>query len=163
MDFFVCVSFKNKVTPNFWTVEYNNTFMEILNLHKYSAPLLSTLAVITASSVLGYDSMLRDSSVEREENQNAAWSLLNIFNRDDNGQNTRNVTWKTETSPQTWCLAFSPKSSILVSSDQWILFVPMGCHVPSTEEWLPSCHSTVKAWLVESCTCGCPSISTEEL
>ena len=30
-----------------------------------------------------------------------------------------------------------------------------GCHVPFTEEWLPSVHSTIKAWLVECCRDGC--------
>ena len=43
------------------------------------------------------------------------------------------------------------------------------CHVPFTEEWLPSGHSTIKAWLVECCRDGCLSdrapefLSTEEL
>ena len=32
-----------------------------------------------------------------------------------------------------------------------------GCHVPFTEEWLPSGHCTIKAWLVECCRDGCPS------
>ena len=33
----------------------------------------------------------------------------------------------------------------------------VGLHVPSTEEWLPSGHSTIQAWLVECCRDGCPS------
>jgi hypothetical protein len=33
----------------------------------------------------------------------------------------------------------------------------MGFHVPFTEEWLSSGHSTIKAWLVECCRDGCPS------
>ena len=32
-----------------------------------------------------------------------------------------------------------------------------GCHVPFTEEWVPSGHSTMKAWLVECWRDGCPS------
>ena len=33
-----------------------------------------------------------------------------------------------------------------------------GCHVPFTEEWLPSGHSSIKAWLVDWCyKDGCPS------
>ena len=32
-----------------------------------------------------------------------------------------------------------------------------GCHVPFTEKWLPSGHSTIKAWLVECCRYGCSS------
>jgi len=32
-----------------------------------------------------------------------------------------------------------------------------GCHVPFTEEWLPSGPSTIQAWLVECCRNGCPS------
>ena len=32
-----------------------------------------------------------------------------------------------------------------------------GCHGPFTEEWLPFCHSTIKAWLVECCRDGCLS------
>jgi hypothetical protein len=32
-----------------------------------------------------------------------------------------------------------------------------GCHVPFTEEWFPSGHSTIKAGLVECCRVGCPS------
>ena len=32
-----------------------------------------------------------------------------------------------------------------------------GCYVPFPEEWLPSGHSTIKAWLVECCRDGCPS------
>ena len=32
-----------------------------------------------------------------------------------------------------------------------------GCHDPFTEEWLPSGHSTIKAWLVECCRDSCPS------
>ena len=32
-----------------------------------------------------------------------------------------------------------------------------GCHVPFTEEWLPSGHSTIKAWLMECCRDGWPS------
>ena len=32
-----------------------------------------------------------------------------------------------------------------------------GCHVPFTEEWLPSGHSTIKACLVECCRDCCPS------
>ena len=48
---------------------------------------------------------------------------------------------------QMWRFAFWPKRSILVSSDQRILFlmvwesfskIQAGCHVPFTEEWLPS-------------------------
>ena len=31
------------------------------------------------------------------------------------------------------------------------------CHVPFTEEWLPSGHSTIKAQLVECCREGCLS------
>ena len=31
------------------------------------------------------------------------------------------------------------------------------CHVPFTEEWHPSGHSTIKAGLVECCRDGCPS------
>ena len=31
------------------------------------------------------------------------------------------------------------------------------CHMPFTEEWLPSGHSTIKAWLVECCRDGCSS------
>ena len=59
-----------------------------------------------------------------------------------------------------------PKSSILVSSDQGILFLMVwesfsklqaGCRVPFTKEWLSSCHSTIKAWLVEYCRDYCPS------
>uniref|UniRef100_A0A8C7MAY4 N-acetylneuraminic acid synthase a n=1 Tax=Oncorhynchus kisutch TaxID=8019 RepID=A0A8C7MAY4_ONCKI len=37
-----------------------------------------------------------------------------------------------------------------------------GCHVPFTEEWLPSVHSTIKAKFLECCRDG-PPISTEEL
>ena len=33
----------------------------------------------------------------------------------------------------------------------------VGCHVPFTEEWLLSGHSTIKACLVEGCRDGCPS------
>ena len=67
------------------------------------------------------------------------------------------------------CLAFRPKSKILLSSDQRILF-PMvrvlkvlfgklqaSCRVPFTEEWLPSGCSIIKAWLVECCRDGCSS------
>ena len=35
--------------------------------------------------------------------------------------------------------------------------LPAGCHVPFTEKWLPSGHSTIKAWLVECCRDGCSS------
>ena len=57
---------------------------------------------------------------------------------------------------QMWRLAFRPKSSILVSSDQRILFLMVwdsfrcllansqaGCHLPFTDKWLPSGHSTI--------------------
>jgi hypothetical protein len=65
---------------------------------------------------------------------------------------------------QMWSLAFRQNNSILVSSDQRILFLMVwesswrklqaGCHVPFTEERLLSGHSTIKAWLVECCR-GC--------
>ena len=69
---------------------------------------------------------------------------------------------------QTWLLAFRPTSSILVSSDQSMLFFMVwnslgafwqtpSCHVPFTEKWLPFGHTTIKAWLVERCRDGCPS------
>ena len=32
-----------------------------------------------------------------------------------------------------------------------------GFHAPFTEEWLPSGHSTINAWLVDGCRDGCPS------
>ena len=38
-----------------------------------------------------------------------------------------------------------------------------GCHVPFTEEWLPSGHSTIKAWMVECCRDGCPSVRFSHL
>ena len=70
---------------------------------------------------------------------------------------------------QTWRLAFTPKSSLFVSSDQRILFLmvweSIRCilaamclllrsgyrHTP------PSGHSTIQAWLVDCCRDGCPS------
>ena len=68
---------------------------------------------------------------------------------------------------QTWCLAFRPKSSILVSREScfsWSesLYVLFGNSKRAvmclfTEEWLPSGHSTEKAWLVACCRDGCPS------
>ena len=39
----------------------------------------------------------------------------------------------------------------------------VGCHVPFTEEWLSSGHSTIKAWLVECCRDGCPSVMFSHL
>ena len=33
----------------------------------------------------------------------------------------------------------------------------VGCHVPFTEAWFPSGHSTIKALLIECCRDGCPS------
>ena len=41
----------------------------------------------------------------------------------------------------------------------WVPFgtLHVGCHVPFTEEWLPSGHSTTKACLVECNRDGCPS------
>ena len=41
--------------------------------------------------------------------------------------------------------------------------LPVGCRVPFREEWLPSGHSTIKAWLVECCTDGCPSVRFSHL
>ena len=67
---------------------------------------------------------------------------------------------------QTWCLAFRPNNSILVSSDQRILFLMVWeslgafCQTPSglsCEEWLQSGYSTIKAWLLECCRDGFPS------
>ena len=65
---------------------------------------------------------------------------------------------------QMWRLAFRPKSSILVSSDQRILFLMVWESLGAfwqTPSGL-SCafywgHSTIKAWLVECCRDGCPS------
>jgi hypothetical protein len=66
---------------------------------------------------------------------------------------------------QTWWLAFRTKSSILVSSVQRIFFLmvwesfwqtPNG-QTPFTVAWLPSGHSTIKAWLVDCCKDGCRS------
>ena len=50
----------------------------------------------------------------------------------------------------------------LVSHGLRVLQVPFGklqagCHVPFTEDWFPSGHSTIKAWLVECCRDGCLS------
>ena len=81
---------------------------------------------------------------------------------------------------QTWRLAFRPKSSILVSSNQRILFLMVWesfrCLLANSkltvmclfyEEWLPSGHSTIKAWSVEDAEkvvlLECSPISTEEL
>ena len=62
-----------------------------------------------------------------------------------------------------WCLAFRPKSSILLLSDQRMFLMvwdsssclfgklQAACRVPFTEECLPSGHSTIKARLVECC------------
>jgi hypothetical protein len=82
---------------------------------------------------------------------------------------------------QTWRLAFRPKSSVLVSSDQRIFFLMLWesfrCFLANSkravkclmsgfclvtlpqrpDEWLLSCHSTTKAWLVDCCRNGCPS------
>ena len=70
---------------------------------------------------------------------------------------------------QMWHLALGPKSWILVSSDQRILFLmfwdslvafwqtPIGLSCAFYWEWLPSGHSTIKAWLVECCRDGWPS------
>ena len=70
---------------------------------------------------------------------------------------------------QTWRLAFTPKSSIFLSSDQIILFLMVlrvlqvhfgklqtSCHVPLTKEWLfRSGHATIQVWLVDWCRDGC--------
>ena len=53
---------------------------------------------------------------------------------------------------QTWCLVFRPKSSILFSSDQRILFLLV---------W--ESFRCQKAWLVECCRNGCPSGSFSHL
>ena len=37
------------------------------------------------------------------------------------------------------------------------ILVQADSHVPFTEEWLPSGHSSIKAWLVECCRDGCSS------
>ena len=59
---------------------------------------------------------------------------------------------------QTWCLAFRPKRSILISSDQRILFLMVWESLSTVMcLLLPSGHSTIKAWLVECCRDGCPS------
>jgi hypothetical protein len=77
---------------------------------------------------------------------------------------------------QMWRLAFRPKSSILVSSDQRILFLMVWesfrCLLANSKRavmclllrsGLASGHSTIKAWLVESCRVGCPSGSFSHL
>ena len=58
-----------------------------------------------------------------------------------------------------WRLAFKPKSSILVSSDQRILFLMVWESLGAfwqTPSGL-SCAFYWKAWLVEGCRDGCPS------
>lgn len=61
-----------------------------------------------------------------------------------------------------WRLSFGTKISVFISSDQRIvshaLVIQMpysqlqpGCHVPFTEDWLPSGRSTIQVWLAESC------------
>ena len=60
---------------------------------------------------------------------------------------------------QAWRLAFRLgfiRPENLLSHGQRVLWVPfgklqVGCHVPFTEEWLLSGHSTIKAWLVLCC------------
>ena len=63
---------------------------------------------------------------------------------------------------QTWCIQAKEfnlcfiRLENLVSHGLRVLQVPFGklqtgCHVPFTREWLPSGHSTIKAWLVECC------------
>lgn len=37
--------------------------------------------------------------------------------------------------------------------------LPAGCHAPFSDEWLSSGHYTRKAWLMECCSNGCPSVS----
>jgi hypothetical protein len=72
--------------------------------------------------------------------------------------------------PQMWRLELKPKSSILASSDQIILFLmvweSLRCLLANSKwavmfllltVWLPSVHTTIKAWLVECCRNGCPS------
>lgn len=69
---------------------------------------------------------------------------------------------------QTWHLTFTPKSSILMSSENFLSHclrvrqVPFGklqagCPVPFTKEWPSSGYSTIQAWLVECCRDGCHS------
>ena len=70
---------------------------------------------------------------------------------------------------QTWHLAFRPKCSILVSSDQRILFLMVGesfrCLLANSKRAVMCLllrsgfrlDTTIKAWLVECCRDGCPS------
>lgn len=61
-----------------------------------------------------------------------------------------------------WRLSFGTKISVFISSDQRIVShalviqmpysqLQLGCHVPFTEDWFPSGHSTIQVWLAESC------------
>lgn len=61
-----------------------------------------------------------------------------------------------------FCLEFSPRC--LVSSDQIHRFcfikslnLQERCYIRFSEDWLPTGHSTRKAWLVECVSCGWPS------
>lgn len=37
--------------------------------------------------------------------------------------------------------------------------LPASCHVPFCDKWLPPGHYTRRAWLMECCSNGCPSLS----
>lgn len=59
-----------------------------------------------------------------------------------------------------WTWVFQENCSALIWESFEVLFdeLPAGPHVPFSEEWLPTRHTIIKAWLVKCCTDGYASL-----
>lgn len=60
-------------------------------------------------------------------------------------------------------LCFIRREHFLVVLEVFFVNLQAGCHVPFTEEWLPSVHSTKQALLMECCRNGWPSQRSSSL